>query len=971
MASPDPEGTIPEGDPTTPDAPTTGRWRLVAMIHPDGQEPNARLSDAEALATWTAVSALWHPAILAQAAELPAIEGAEMPSHPYSNEVRVLPASVADRLPSGFRQQADDVGVVLLEADGDRLGFARRVLGCMDDVEAVVDESDAVALDFLALGTARWWLRDLTIAMGHVDCLDVESLTRETLAGARAWRSGDHPAAVNRLRAAFELLTQARERFYPVDAYLVDLCLIDHAATKDALADALEARAPVTIVAPARAIEALEQSDPEHLAMLRDAITEGWADVAGGAYDETDEPLRPFESILWQYRHGEEVYRRLLDDRAVETFARRRFGLYPQLPQIARRFGVRFALHLALDDGRFPVPPETKRLWESPDGSHLESLMRPPVAADRPAQGAFLPWRLARTMKDDHVATITLVHWPSPLSGWFLDLRRVAAYSPVLARWTTLSDYFHLTDRPFEHFQPEPDEYGTPYLSQAVARRDPTPISRRVVHTGLRARFDSLSVLRSLTKALGGSEPEPSDDVMESRRPAEIEESLETGRLEDARAAISVQESRWQRSVAQIVTSDQTDGRPGYLILNTLGIPRRAAVLLPEASADLRPEGPLRASQFTEEGVWAVVDLPAYGYAWVGREPTTFDLSPAPMDRLGIREKTLRNESMEVEIDPATGGIRSLRALGEPAARLGQQLVIAGLTGPDGSTMTSQMRVEQFDVDYGGPALVQAVSKGILLDPAHDQALARFQQRYRLWSGRPVLEVDVSLSDLDPAWQERMALADPWSRFLSCRWAWADGNALLRRTCLGNPVETEAERPETPEVFDIATRRQRTGLIFGGLAHHRRHGARMLDTILIAGREECRHFRLGVVLDLEHPFHAAQDFNTPALVLPTESGPPRPGPAGWFFHIDNKAVAVSRVEPVEHSGDGRGWGVAFHVLETAGRPARCRLRLLRNPICARQTDFNDELVVDLPVDGDAVLLDLTPHEMARIDVTLG
>ena len=56
---------------------------------------------------------------------------------------------------------------------------------------------------------------------------------------------------------------------------------------------------------------------------------------------------------------------------------------------------------------------------------------------------------------------------------------------------------------------------------------------------------------------------------------------------------------------------------PGYLVLNPLGVPRRVAVVLPDAALDLRPEGPLRAAQFTEEGVCAVVDLPAFGFAWV------------------------------------------------------------------------------------------------------------------------------------------------------------------------------------------------------------------------------------------------------------------------------------------------------------------------------------------------------------------
>ena len=104
-----------------------------------------------------------------------------------------------------------------------------------------------------------------------------------------------------------------------------------------------------------------------------------------------DEPFLPFESILWQFRRGGSAYRADLDDRNVETLARRRFGLYPQLPQIARRFGFRFAVHLGFDAGMFPVRLEPKRLWEGADNTNLESLTRPPLAADRAVVGAPAP----------------------------------------------------------------------------------------------------------------------------------------------------------------------------------------------------------------------------------------------------------------------------------------------------------------------------------------------------------------------------------------------------------------------------------------------------------------------------------------------------------------------------------------------------------------------------------------------------
>lgn len=957
--------------------------RLISLIPYDGEEPPPALGDTDALAIWAAVSAPWHPEVLARLVDLPRIEPLDSPFTPGPDELRIVPAGMAGRLPAGYCPGADDdsAGFGVIEGGVERMLLVRRVLDRIDP-GATYDETRApLVLDFLALGTAHWMLRDLTVAMGRPDNLDAFSLTRETLAGAKAWINGDHAAATSRLRAAFELLTRARERFYPVDAHVVDLCLLDPNTPPDGISALFEERAPFSLLAPARAIEVFAERDPDHAAVLREAINEGWADVVGGAYVEVDEPLLPWESILWQFRKGSAVYRRHLDERNVETLARRRFGLYPQLPQVAKRFGYRFALHLGFDAGKFPIPPEAKRLWESPDGSYLETLARPPLAADRPSQGMMLPWRLARSMKDDHVATLPLVHWPSPVAPWFNDLRRSAAYSPVLARWTTLGDYFNMTDRPFEMYRPDVDDYITPYLAQAVARDDPSPISGRVDHARLRARFDALNWMKAVaaTLTIEGPESGPTDG-RNNNPPSEgdgqgesgplpqvpLEEVLETGRFVEARAELDRWEPAWAKALARGIAGTTEPGRPGYLVLNPLGIARKAAVLLPDAAADLRPEGPLRAAQFTDEGVWAVVDLPAFGYAWVPRE-TDPGAAPAAVGAVSGREQTLRNETLEVEIHKETGGIRSFRAPGAPAARMGQQLVIAGLVGPDGQPAASKMRAEGFEIEYGGPALGQAVSRGVLVDPGDDRPLARFRQRFRLWSGRPALDLEITLSDLDPGWLDRISSADPWTQFLACRWAWPDPSSMLRRTCLLAPEVTLADRPETPDAIDVSTRKHRTALLFGGLAHHRRHGGRMLDTILIAGRESARQFRLGVGLDLDHPFHASLDMNAPAVVVPIEDGPPSAGPVGWFFQLDHKAIAVTRVEVIPES-EGRGLGVIFHLVETEGQAARCRLRLVRNPNWAHQTDLNGDLIVDLNVEHDAVLIDMTQHEMMRVEV---
>src|SRR5262249_57473255 len=120
---------------------------------------------------------------------------------------------------------------------------------------------------------------------------------------------------------------------------------------------------------------------------------------------------------------------------------------------------------------------------------------------------------------------------------------------------------------------------------------------------------------------------------------------------------------------------------------------------------------------------------------------------------------------------------------------------------------------------------------------------------------------------------------------------------------------------ERQDAMGITTRTQRTAILFGGLPFHRKPSGRMLDTLLLAGRETCRAFMVGVVLDLEYPFQAAQDFVTPPEVVATDDGPPALGVAGWLARIDRQNVAISRVEFAENAGD-RGWGLIFHLLET-------------------------------------------------------
>ena len=169
-------------------------WVLIALVPFEGREPPRQVSDELAQAVWCAVTSLWHPALLSSARELPRIESIESPSPPAAREIRVIAGGLWDQLPSGYRTQAEDSRSLLLESGTDRARLIADIRSRLwtDDASDLVESEEmaSAANDFLAFGTVRWMLRDLTIAMGHSDSINYESLTRDLLAGAHAWRIG-------------------------------------------------------------------------------------------------------------------------------------------------------------------------------------------------------------------------------------------------------------------------------------------------------------------------------------------------------------------------------------------------------------------------------------------------------------------------------------------------------------------------------------------------------------------------------------------------------------------------------------------------------------------------------------------------------------------------------------------------------------------------------------------------------------
>jgi len=231
----------------------------------------------------------------------------------------------------------------------------------------------------------------------------------------------------------------------------------------------------------------------------------------------------------------------------------------------------------------------------------------------------------------------------------------------------------------------------------------------------------------------------------------------------------------------------------------------------------------------------------------------------------------------------------------------------------------------------------------------------------RLWRRYRVFKLEV---ELEP---QRLPEGDPWQSYYACRWAWPDESALLSRGVAGMVFPAEATRLEAPLLVQWETDRWSTTLLCGGLPYHRRVGLRMLDTILLAGRETRRRFELAVGVDLRRGLAEAVNLLAPPVAVPLQGAAPAAGPQAWLFTVEGGQVLTSGWAPLQEDQADRPSGYRVRVLEVLGRPQQVRLRSFRPVKSARQVDLLGNTLAELQTDEDSVLVDLDKYEWAWIE----
>jgi hypothetical protein len=307
---------------------------------------------------------------------------------------------------------------------------------------------------------------------------------------------------------------------------------------------------------------------------------------------------------------------------------------------------------------------------------------------------------------------------------------------------------------------------------------------------------------------------------------------------------------------------------------------------------------------------------------------------------------TIRNEFMEAEVDMASGGLRALRDPRTRNNRLGQQLVF---------NPGSVMKAKQVRVTSAGPALAEIVSEGMLLNE-QNETLATFRQRFRLWMGRPILEMRIEIQPAKPV------EGYPWHAYYGARFAWRDERAILLRGVNSTSHVSNHTRPVSSEFIELQSGNERTTIFPCGLPFHQRHGTRMIDAILLPEAEANQAFDLALGIEREYPAQTALGLCTPATVLPTEKGPPHIGPSGWLFHLDAPNLMVTSFRPQLQSQAA----VVATLLETTGFAGSAEMRCARNPTRGMLIDAAGNTTMEASVFNDAVSLDVAANDLLRL-----
>jgi alpha-mannosidase len=994
------------------------------------------------LAGW---SALFHPALISHYEQIGAWDRVYHPTSEKNLPLVIIPPCVELDLNRSWLSEVEANGTLLLRDYQDRESLVGEILEKTGLADHPFDD-DLVA-DFLALGTGYLLVELLTRQLRYMSTLDETQFETYLKDAVRHARQGNRKESDEAVGRGFDLITEAREYFYPVESYFLELLLLAPPTLGEKLRRDLDQGEQLSLLLSPECLLEIKNRHPETLASLKKAVAEKRAEIVGcerHLWPQTTLSVDTLDQLLLE---GRSVYEETLDGYLPRTYGRPEKGLSPVLPGLLKSVGYENAFHFTPDGWHRGSGSQSKIQWKGTDGTSIDALVRFPIDATDPSAYLELPETLGNAMDMDHAATVVFARYPGTKSCWLDDLRRMDRHSPALGKFHGLEEFFSSTrysgmTKSFGY-----DSYRLNPLNPLVEKGEVPPVETWRRYQMAQCRLLLSHASRTLLQLVSGKFS-PDSGVEESAVGREIEEAegawqgwihhCETllfeaspaersNDREDRCPAAEKEVTETTRLFHQTITGmnaapAEVKDELGFFVMNPWSFESHVYLDADALPRLPRVEGNVRLAREEDGRKEVLLKVPPLGYAWVGPAPPDSPSESKPKPSVAekvvslFRKKSdqpppklierdeegdyrIRNDFFEVNIDPATGAVRSLLTYRHRGSRLAQQIAFRlpeyerradPRSEEDPNFGYSIMTADRFEIEQNGPLTGILRIEGRLLLPEGEPA-ARFVDRLIVRRGSRRVEHRLTLSpDVEPG-------EKPWDSYFCLRTAWSDATVDFHASLNSGTYPVDGHLLFAPLFVDMRTETEATTLLAAGLPFHRRFGLRRLDTILIPRGETTETFRLATAIDLPRPMTSALEFLAPLQPL-GEPVPPPPVPAAWLFHLNSRNLQIldwklldeipPRVSPdpqeepsdVEETPEesqrgsasveevAESGGVMIKLIETEGKRATTGLQCFLPISRAWSTPREGKPPKELEVEGDRVVFEIAPHQRMFLTV---
>ena len=866
--------------------------------------------------------ALWHPVVLRSCHSLPRwIRPDEAPTHGNGTS----PALMVACGQVGMSSLLPDHSCLINASPSETI--RKRILevqGLQND--GIARENDG---KYPAIGLGVLLIDALFEAQNHSNLLQRDQVLASLKSALAAREEKNHAAELELLKEAANYLVVARESLSSSNGHVLDLTLVPENASAVPDSPAFNSGLTCSMAVSGSFLERLESTNPTALESLREDVIAGRRECIGGCYIDRPEWGLSMASIAWNLEKGQEIAQRTLGN-ILKVHFRSHSLPVPSLPGLLRHFGLAYQV---LPANRHPdeYPPSRASLvsWSWGDAMGLESYAGKPLNPASNRDILHIARRFSESISTDYTPVLVFQHdGTSKSCDAYTDWCTLGSLAPVMGSWTDFAAMFRSVS---------PGDYWNESSGSEFGRVECPPQSPSRLEP--RRWLDAAMVHDALLGVLGA------DNSNQPTGP-QSESDFETGNNASTSCQI-LAESSGKRLAERLLRTGET-GRMGWLILNPCAFNRRVIVDI-EGQNPLPIEGPVLASQAGENGpAKAIVEVPGLGFAWIPRHGSPGTV-PTRQRFQFADERGTRNEFLEAEFDPATGGLRGLKDLRHRVARLQQTIHVA----KGGAMLAKSIRVV-----CRGPARGELEVVGNFVDFQGAQ-IGTFTQRIRTWIGRPVLELDVDVH-IDAS------VADS---FPNMRLSWRDPATELRIGCLGQSMRLQGETPVETEYLHLVNGAHATTVISPGNLRLRRRGPRSVELEMLAA-VGTGHFqaRLGLAVDRDYPHLMARGWNSPVTVIAVDRGPPSIGASGWLVHQDAPAIQLERLRC---SARGQSSQIRAMAVECLDEGTSASLQLARPAKTVIQIDALDETPRELAEADGAVPFDVRRRGITSLVIESG